>query len=786
MECGALCQYASLPEYESRDYEEINSKLARQEALEYDKWQTRLKSFYRWVMCFMIGAVTAMVYMGVNTATEHLGDAKFDLLEQYVDDGKLAAAFFFNLAVALALILFGVTIVLMEPAAAGSGIPEVIGFLNGSAPARLMSWTTMVGKVIGVICAVGAGLCVGPEGPTIHIGALLGVGILNFCIFILDRFKKDHFLKSLRNDVDERGFVSCGAAAGIAAAFHAPIGGVLFCLEEAISFFTSKMISRVYLTCAVAYYVLYFLEDGSARFDSSTFTEFQLDLTCHISYYAQDIFWFAVLGVLGGLFGSIFNMLVINVTKLRIKFINPKGYRRVLEAVGIVLITTIVVTFVPFNYGCSLPTELTKHTTSVFNRTYYDNHEVCMTSTIWSNLSGTACPECYNHTKSDWDVAYAHDSDDWRERIADFLEDQNIRRGGCPKGQYNEMATLFYVSGHNGVGNLFKQGAYDYLHAGTIIGFGVLYFILAGITAGMSIASGLVVPMLTIGGCLGRVWGIFINEYVKERNGEHGADPGTWAMLGAAAFWSGSGRVTVTIAVIMLEITGKFRFLPAIMVTVIFAKWIGDWLTHGLYHELLHVKHIPFLSDAVPKRMWFRVFAKDIMVRDMITFRPVEDVSRIRQVLEDKAHNHNGFPVTSESDGEDALLLGVILRTQLEELVSGTSSLQVDIGRVMNETPSTVITDTTFPKTFHLFRAMGVRHLMVVDRNYHLHGLITRKDVEHALHHSKDKKNKHEHDGGAGKFHESPDVEASLAYAGDSNGGEKSTQLSSPLLEGEN
>ena len=46
------------------------------------------------------------------------------------------------------------------------------------------------------------------------------------------------------------------------------------------------------------------------------------------------------------------------------------------------------------------------------------------------------------------------------------------------------------------------------------------------------------------------------SEYVKSRNAEHGADPGTWAMLGAAAFWSGSGRVTVTIAVIMLEITG--------------------------------------------------------------------------------------------------------------------------------------------------------------------------------------------------------------------------------------
>ena len=61
---------------------------------------------------------------------------------------------------------------------------------------------------------------------------------------------------------------------------------------------------------------------------------------------------------------------------------------------------------------------------------------------------------------------------------------------------------------------------------------------------------------------------------------------------------------------VLFRICRKFRFLPAIMVTVIFAKWVGDWLTHGLYHELLHVKHIPFLSDAVPKKLSFRLFGE--------------------------------------------------------------------------------------------------------------------------------------------------------------------------------
>jgi H+/Cl- antiporter ClcA len=107
--------------------------------------------------------------------------------------------------------------------------------------------------------------------------------------------------------------------------------GVIFALEEAISFFSAKLIARTYLTCAVAYYVLYFLEAQKHEFDTNLFTEFQLDLSCRITYYAEDIFWFAILGALGGLLGGAFNYLVCAITRLRLKYINPLGWRRILE-----------------------------------------------------------------------------------------------------------------------------------------------------------------------------------------------------------------------------------------------------------------------------------------------------------------------------------------------------------------------------------------------------------------------------------------------------------------------
>ena len=78
---------------------------------------------------------------------------------------------------------------------------------------------------------------VGKEGPMVHTGAcianLLGQG----------GSRKYHltwkWLRYFKNDRDRRDMITCGAAAGVAAAFRAPVGGVLFVLEEAASWYPS-------------------------------------------------------------------------------------------------------------------------------------------------------------------------------------------------------------------------------------------------------------------------------------------------------------------------------------------------------------------------------------------------------------------------------------------------------------------------------------------------------------------------------------------------------------------
>ncbi|MGK0551245.1 ClC family H(+)/Cl(-) exchange transporter [Enterococcus faecalis] len=97
----------------------------------------------------------------------------------------------------------------------GSGIPQVEGQLQGL---LVINWFSVLWKkFLGGILAISAGLFLGREGPSIQLGAVVAQGY-------------SHWLKSTRSE--EKILISSGSSAGLAAAFNAPIAGLLFVLEE--------------------------------------------------------------------------------------------------------------------------------------------------------------------------------------------------------------------------------------------------------------------------------------------------------------------------------------------------------------------------------------------------------------------------------------------------------------------------------------------------------------------------------------------------------------------------
>jgi chloride channel protein, CIC family len=111
-----------------------------------------------------------------------------------------------------------------SPEAAGSGIPHVEGVLNGDLPPA--SFRLLPVKFFGGLLAIGTGLALGREGPSVQMGASLA-----------------HLLGVVfrRSWPDSRVLLAAGAGAGLATAFNAPIAGAVFVLEELLRRFDTRI-----------------------------------------------------------------------------------------------------------------------------------------------------------------------------------------------------------------------------------------------------------------------------------------------------------------------------------------------------------------------------------------------------------------------------------------------------------------------------------------------------------------------------------------------------------------
>jgi chloride channel 7 len=139
------------------------------------------------------------------------------------------------------------------PGASGSGVAELIGYMNGINYPDFLAVNTQITKILGVTMAVASRLCIGKEGPLAHIGAIWGAAA---CYFPGRDFQ------FLQNDEFKRQIIAAGASAGVSAAFGAPIGGTLFAYEmsKPTVFWTFEMIWRTFTCCSVAVLVLALLQ----------------------------------------------------------------------------------------------------------------------------------------------------------------------------------------------------------------------------------------------------------------------------------------------------------------------------------------------------------------------------------------------------------------------------------------------------------------------------------------------------------------------------------------------
>lgn len=146
-------------------------------------------------------------------------------------------------------LLAGIMTVYYGPGANGSGVAEMIGYMNGVNYPDFIGVNTLITKVFGVTLAVSSRLCIGKEGPLAHIGSILGLVPIYWPFESMKRYRNDYYKRML---------IAAGGSSGVAAAFGAPIGGALFAYEmsKPTSFWSFQMIWKTFITCSLAVILL--------------------------------------------------------------------------------------------------------------------------------------------------------------------------------------------------------------------------------------------------------------------------------------------------------------------------------------------------------------------------------------------------------------------------------------------------------------------------------------------------------------------------------------------------
>ncbi|OXB75113.1 UNVERIFIED_CONTAM: hypothetical protein H355_003191 [Colinus virginianus] len=680
------------------------------------------------------------------------------------------------------------------PAGSPSGLPEIIGYLNGTSIQHLFNIKTFVGTFVSCVLAVASGLFCGLEGPMVHLGAILGCGLSQLHSDTLGIHLP--FFTRFRNSADKRSFITAGAGAGIASVFRAPIGGLLFTLEEVSSFWDIRLAWQTFFCCLMATFTTDLLSSslfgfvyrghfgffeaekrilfwvcttGCGRNEMPGFRNYfvvssfvgegavfhvigRMLRTCFLLPSTQvknllDVHVLAfiptiLLGMLGGLLGALFVSLNIKINRLRMQFFNslPKSSlsktNKLLETVLILICTTTVTVYLPYFFPCTPVTSARKYQLR-------NNSEIilllfCISSHLFLCVAAAA---------------------------------------------------LLVENGKQGIAYLFKRGTHEefgYTSLCTALAF---YFVLSCWTAGSAVASGLVIPMLYTGALYGRIIGLILVSVFGVQTNEYGAwiDPGLFAAIGAASFFSGVSRLTISLTVIMVsmlnfqvEITNDVQSLLLIMLAVMVAKMVGDFFNASLYSSLLRLKCIPYL-DVEPlvhhrrERLNLELFsARDVMEPHVRVLHLKENIASVAWLL--SSTSHGGFPVVGRPKPDHAQVFqGTIKRSELCMLLENEhifepetnnesfsshplpyekitveklpkpsrlamllnryttdpryQQLFINLEPYINKSAMSVQAHFSLQRTYIIFRTLGLRYLTVVDLQNRVVGVITRKDL---------------------------------------------------------
>lgn len=552
--------------------------------------------------------------------------------------------------------------------AAGSGVAEVKVINSGFVLHGYLGFKTLVIKTLALVFSVASGLSLGKEGPYVHIATCVG----NICCRL---FSKYH-----NNDGKRREVLSASAASGVAVAFGAPIGGVLFSLEEVSYYFPPKTLFRTFFCCIVAALSLKFLNP----YGTGKIVLFEVRYLGDWEMFELGIFMF--LGVLGGAVGALF---------IKVSSIWAKSFRRIPAIKRWPLLEVVLVALLTGLMG------------------------------FWNRYTKLPVTELLFQLASPCE------------------RDSRSPDGLCPHPE--------------DIGEVLRSLTVAL----------VIKSILTVVTFGIKLPAGIYVPSMVVGGLMGRIVGhvtqyltlkfpnflLFGSSCAAIAGTESCVTPGVYAMVAAGATMCGVTRLSVTLAVILFELTGSLDHVLPFSLAVLCAKWTADAIEpHSIYDFLTEMNSYPFLdnklqimSDAELGDI-VRPVRRTRMIE--ITESPLVPARELRSKLQHlliAGELDSGLPIL-----RDGVLIGLIPAPDLEyaldslededstsclmamdtsSAISDTDdedSLHVDFTRYIDPAPLALDIHSPIDLVYQCFVKLGLRYLCVL-QDGHYAGLVHKK-----------------------------------------------------------
>ncbi len=231
----------------------------------------------------VVGGIAGLVIVLYRMILEYAG-IWLNMILKFCGQNPVRIAGWFVVLLMLAWLVG--KLVKYEPMISGSGIPQLEGEMIGKFDQRW--WRVLPAKFFGGFLCLLGGMALGREGPSIQLGAMVGKGVSKG----LDR-----------GTTEEKFLLTCGASAGLSAAFHAPLAGVMFSLEEVHKNFSVSVLVSVMTASLTA--------DFMASTVMGVESVFQFEI---LKALPQEYYWIILLlGIVLGILGAFYNWFTLKV-----------------------------------------------------------------------------------------------------------------------------------------------------------------------------------------------------------------------------------------------------------------------------------------------------------------------------------------------------------------------------------------------------------------------------------------------------------------------------------------